>query len=63
MRTNATYLYRSAPGVTLNCLRVNLLLHNKKKCDLVANSGEVVSPAILVRLSNHCSLLHHRYSM
>ena len=42
MRTNATYLYTSAPGVTFDCLCINLLLHNKKKCDLVANSGSCV---------------------
>ena len=43
MRTNATYLYRSAPGIMFDCLCINLLLHNKNKCDLVANSVSCVS--------------------
>ena len=53
-----TYLYRSAPGVTFDCLCVNLLLHNKKISWQIV---EVVSPAILVRLLKTiaaCSIIH-----
>ena len=41
MHTNSTCFYRSAPDVTFDYLRIDLLLHNKKKCDLVI----VVPPA------------------